>query len=134
MQLDGKWIWAGEEHPNAYCYLRREFGTGDAVVAATLRITADTCYYVYVNGQYVGQGPGPFVKWHRPVDSYAIGHLLRAQGNVICVLAHWWGIISHSRPLGRAGVLAEIAWEDASGNEGRVATDETWKALPSEAW
>ncbi len=134
MQLDGKWIWAGDEHSNAYCYLRRKFDTGDAVVAATLRITADTCYYVYVNGQYVGQGPGPFVKWHRPVDSYDIGHLLRAEGNVICVLAHWWGAISHSRPLGRAGVLAEVAWEDASGNEGRVATDETWRALPDEAW
>ena len=57
MKLDGKWIWAGEEHPNAYCYLRREFDTGDAVVAATLRITADTSYYVYVNGQDMSGTP-----------------------------------------------------------------------------
>ncbi|MCD6359690.1 MAG: hypothetical protein J7M38_02425, partial [Armatimonadetes bacterium] len=83
MELDGKWIWAGEARTNDYCYLRRNFDVGDAVVRAVLRITADTCYYVYVNGHYVGQGPGPYVKWHRPVDRYDITHLLHAEGNVI---------------------------------------------------
>ncbi len=134
MQLEGQWIWAGEEHPNAYCYLRREFDADDAVVAATLRITADTSYSVWVNGKYIGQGPGPFVRWHRPVDEHDLSDVLRATGNVICILAHWWGVISHSRPKGRAGVLAEVSWETASGQTGHIATDETWRALPAEAW
>ncbi|MBD3293008.1 MAG: Bacterial alpha-L-rhamnosidase, partial [Armatimonadia bacterium] len=134
MRLAGTWIWADEEYPNAYCHLRRTFEVADAATRATLRISADTSYIVWVNGRYVGRGPGPYVRETRPVDEYDVTHLLQPGANVICVLGHWWGKTSHSRPLGKPGVLAEVAWEDPDGESHTVGTDEKWRVRLSSAW
>ena len=134
MKLDARWIWIDEEYANSYCYLRRTFEVGEVAMKATLRISADTSYAVWVNGRYVGRGPGPYVYETRPVDAYDVTDLLQPGANVICVIGHWWGVKSHSRPLGSPGVIAELSWEDADGAAHSVGTDETWRALPATAW
>lgn len=134
MQLDAEWIWAEEEYLNAYCYLRRSFEVAEVAMKATLRISADTSYALWVNGRFVGRGPGPYVRETRPVDAYGVTDLLRPGRNVICVLGHWWGVTSHSRPKGSPGVLAELTWEDADGAAHSLGTDESWRAALSRAW
>lgn len=134
MQMSARWIWAADEYPNAYCYLRRSFEATGPALKAVLRISADTNYAAWVNGRYVGQGPGPYVRETRPVDSYDVTELLRDGSNVVAVLGNWWGVTSHSRPKGRAGVIAELSREDADGATQIVGTDEQWRALLSEAW
>lgn len=134
MRLNARWIWGDEAEPNTYCHLRGRFELDDVALRARLRISADTNYFVWLNGHYVGQGPGPYVRDTRPVDEYDVTHLLRAGENVICVLGSWWGVTSHSRPRGEAGVIAEVGWEDADGAEHRFGTGEHWRALISEAW
>jgi alpha-L-rhamnosidase len=129
-----RWIWAEEHYANAYCYLRRSFEVADAAMQATLRISADTSYVAWINGRFVGRGPGPYVRETRPVDSYDVTDLLQPGTNVICVLGHWWGVTSHSRPKGSPGVLAELAWEDAGGDAHSLGTDESWRARLSTAW
>jgi len=134
MDLDAGWIWGPERYPNAYCYLRRRFEVSDVAMRALLRISADTNYMVWLNGRYVGQGPGPYVREVRPVDEHDVTGLIREGENVICVLGSWWGMTSHSRPRGDAGVIAELSWEDAAGATHRVGSDESWRALMSRAW
>jgi len=134
MELEASWIWGDEAEANTYCYLRGRFSADDACMRARLRISADTNYMVWVNGRYVGQGPGPYVRDVRPVDEYDVTHLLREGDNVIAVLGNWWGVTSHSRPRGEAGVICELRWEDADGDSHRFATDTNWRALLSEAW
>lgn len=134
MQLNARWIWADEEYANAYCHLRRVFEVGEVAMKATLQISADTGYAVWVNGRYVGRGPGPYVREVRPVDAYDVTDLLQPGRNVICALGHWWGVTSHSRPKGCPGVLAELAWEDADGERRALGTDGRWRAKLSEAW
>jgi len=134
MQVGARWIWADEEHQNTYCYLRRTFEVADVAMKAALQISADTSYVLWVNGRYVGRGPGPYVRETRPVDTYEVTDLLQPGANVICVLGHWWGVTSHSRPKGSPGVLAELSWEDADGEAHSVGTDEQWRARLSKAW
>ncbi|MFW6438269.1 MAG: alpha-L-rhamnosidase N-terminal domain-containing protein, partial [Armatimonadota bacterium] len=134
MELSARWIWADEEYPNAYCYLRGSVEVAEVAMKATLRISADTSYAVWVNGRYLGRGPGPYVRETRPVDAYDVTDLLQPGANVICVLGHWWGKKSHSRPLGVPGVLAELAWEDADGAAHAFGTDERWRVKLSSAW
>lgn len=134
MKLDARWIWGDEAEANTYCYLRGRFEVADVALRARLRISGDTNYFVWLNGQYVGQGPGPYVRETRPVDEYDLTDLLRMGENVVCVLGSWWGVASHSRPKGAAGVLAEVTWEDAEGAQHSFSTDESWRALISEAW
>ncbi len=134
MQLDAKWIWGDEARPNTWCYLRGRFAAEDVVMRARLRISADTNYMLWLNGRYVGQGPGPYVREVRPVDEYDVTGLVREGDNVICVTANWWGMTSHSRPKGAAGVIAELSWEDAGGATHHVGTGEGWRALIAQAW
>ena len=109
MQLDAKWIWGDEAEVNTWCCLRGRFRADDVVMRARLRISADTNYQLWLNGRYVGQGPGPYVREVRPVDEHDVTHLIREGANVICVLANWWGMTSHSRPKGAAGMIAELS-------------------------
>ena len=134
MQLDAKWIWGDEAEVNTWCCLRGRFRADDVVMRARLRISADTNYQLWLNGRYVAQGPGPYVREVRPVDEYDVTHLIREGDNVICVLANWWGMTSHSRPRGAAGVIAELSWDDAAGATHTVGTGEGWRALVSHAW
>ncbi len=134
MELQARWIRCAEKHPNMYWYARRRFEVTDPPLEARLRITADTSYRVWVNGVEVGRGPGPYVRSVRSVDEYDVTTLLRDRENVICVLGHWWGVTSHSRPKGDAGILAELSWEDASGAQHVTGTDERWVAVHSQAW
>jgi len=134
MDLNARWIWADEDYPNAYCYLRGNVEVAGVAMTATLRITADTSYALWINGRYVGRGPGPYVRETRPVDAYDVTDLLQPGANVICILGHWWGKKSHSRPLGAPGVLAELTWEDADGAAHSFGTGEGWRATLSRAW
>lgn len=134
MKMNARWIWGDEAAANTYCYLRGRFDVAEVALHARLRISADTSYFVWLNGRYVGQGPGPYVRETRPVDEYDATDLLRMGENVVCVLGSWWGVASHSRPRGEAGVIAEVAWEDADGAQHSVGTDEGWRALISAAW
>lgn len=134
MKLEASWIWGDEADVNTYCYLRGRFRADDVCVRGQLRISADTNYMVWLNGRYVGQGPGPYVKDVRPVDEYDVTNLLREGDNIIAILGNWWGVTSHSRPRGEAGVICELRWEDADGGSHRFATDTGWRALMSAAW
>ncbi len=134
MQLDAKWIWGDEAEVNTWCSLRGRFRADDVAMRARLRISADTTYRLWLNGRYVGQGPGPYVREVRPVDEYDVTDLLHEGENVICVLANWWGVTSHSRPKGAAGVIAELSWEDAGGATHTVGTGEDWRARITDAW
>src|SRR5690349_9725356 len=53
------WIWDdGEPSPrNAWRWFRRTFDLANAAPDATIRITADTRYRLWVNGTLVGHGP-----------------------------------------------------------------------------
>ena len=53
----GAWIWSSDRLPqrNAFVRFRRCFPYDGG--AATLNLTADSRYVLYVNGEYLGQGP-----------------------------------------------------------------------------
>ncbi len=134
MRLSAQWIWGSEQYPNAYCCFRRAFEAPEPALRAVLRITADTSYMAWLNGRYIGQGPGPFVRNTRPVDEYDLTDIMRGGTNLLAVLGNWWGVRSHSRPEGNAGLLAELLWEGADGVSRTLGTDDGWLALLSDAW
>jgi hypothetical protein len=77
--------------------------------SATLRITADARYVLFVNGQRIGNGPirGWQHSWF--YDTYDLTpHLRPGERNAIGVLVIQPGETNFQYPLGRGGLLAQL--------------------------
>jgi len=74
MPLAANWIWgAGEPAPrNTHMQFRREFELSQLPAAASLHISADSRYILYLNGVRLGFGPARNYHYHYEYDSYDI--------------------------------------------------------------
>ena len=127
---EAQWIWSPEhprnQAPEGDCYFRRVLQL-DTVEEATITITADDKYDLFVNGKLIGNG-----KSIRQMEQYDIARLLRKGTNVI-------GIRVTNVAAGPAAVAARVLvkpkgknWLSYSTNEGwRTQLDkvENWAAL-----
>ncbi|OUS72187.1 alpha-L-rhamnosidase [Paenibacillus sp. MY03] len=92
---------------------------------AYLDISGDDYYKVYINGQFVGQGPAQSPHFHYYYNRFPVSNFLQEGLNVIAVHVYYHGLISHSFNSGdyRQGLIAEIVL----GDKVAVQTDESWK-------
>ncbi|MGN6483526.1 MAG: hypothetical protein ACTHMX_03910, partial [Thermomicrobiales bacterium] len=120
-----RWIWdGGDPSPrNAWRWFRRTFDLTEPAPGATIAITADTRYRLWVNGTPVGHGPVRGYTAHWFVDNWEIGHLLRTdRPNTIAVHVLHFGVATFTTFRQRGGLLAEIALGNAA-----IGTDSAWK-------
>ncbi|WP_029192708.1 family 78 glycoside hydrolase catalytic domain [Paenibacillus harenae] len=128
----GKWIWtSGEESPrNEWHCFRKSFAVPqEGWSEASLRITADSRYVLYVNGTRLGRGPVRSWPAEQSYDTYEVGHLLQpGEQNTIAVVVMHFGISTFYYLRGRGGLLAQL---DISADNGKLlqttATDTSWK-------
>ncbi|BBI31579.1 family 78 glycoside hydrolase catalytic domain [Cohnella abietis] len=124
-----KWIWGeGEESPrNEWRCFRKTFdvpAATDSRPGASLRITADSRYVLYINGTRLGRGPVRSWPFEQSYDTYEVSHLIKyGEENTIAVLVLHFGLSTFYYLRGRGGLLAEL--NDSDGNV-IVATDDTW--------
>ncbi len=121
---EARWIWDGgpDKPMDSYRLFRRSFDLNAKPGKATLRITADAEYRLFVNGKYVARGPAPNPPSRISVDEIDIAPQLRRSKNVIGVIVYHLGVTSFPRVLGRAGLLAQL---DLPGSP--IVTDGAWK-------
>ena len=139
-----KWIWApgpGKES-NVYYYFRKELDLERVPDSAALRITAETRYRLYVNGQFVAYGPVLSQPYFQYYDTHEVAHLLRPGRNCVAVVVYQIGHFVDTR----GGLLVELDANDES--EGTVLhglsphppaqplaqTDASWSISRSPAW
>lgn len=133
-----QWIWdraASASEKNVYSYFRKSFPLTGLPLSATLVMTADSRYQVFVNGAYVGRGPvrAPAGRLH--YDTYDVKAHLRAGDNVVAVVVHYFGEGNESYFPGRGGLLLEADIIPAAGQAAvRLRTDASWRALRSAVW
>ncbi|MCK9222282.1 MAG: glycoside hydrolase family 78 protein [Limnochordia bacterium] len=121
MNWVGHWIWTKEalSSRNNYLRFRRKFQAGKK---ALLHITAQSRYALYVNGEYVGQGPVRAWPNYLRYDTYDLSPYLCPGENCIAVLVHdpIYGNFQHIHQ--EPGLLAQLETD-----QGTIATDRTWK-------
>ncbi len=131
------WIWAAREKYDGYNDTVEARKTFDlpAPGTATLRITADTFYRVYVNGEWVNDGPGRAWPEHFQYDIIDVTPQLKEGANEIRVVAKFFGIGTfHQIPL-EAGLLAQVdVTPKAGGTPVRVVSDGTWEVRDALGW
>ena len=121
----------GQSH---WTILRKRFDVSAVPGTLPARVTCDSRYALYLNGVLVGRGPSREEPEHLSWDEYDLAPLVRAGLNVLVAEAHyygdagpWWYPAAPAGTLGRGS----FAFETAPGAAFELATDATWRAVPS---
>ena len=118
------WIWSPGADNDLTRVLRKSFEAQEAVQEATVAVTCDNGYELYLNGKLVGQDH----EWES-VETYDVKGLLRQGKNEFAAYC------INDAP-GAAGLLLEFGATTVSGKFVHVVSDETWKASKTkpEGW
>lgn len=107
-----RWIWNdGPPSPrNLYLCARRDFDLpAEDRTEYRLHISADSRYRLYINGEWVGDGPARSFYWAQQFDTYNAAGLLREGRNTIAVLVSHYGEGTFQyNPSGQAGLLVQL--------------------------
>lgn len=113
-----------KEFQNYRILVKRTF---DAPVfkKATIKITADDYYKLYINGRFVGQGPAQGYHFNYYWNEYDISDFLLQGENTVEVCLLYSGLLNraYNSADNRMGMIAELY---VDGNI-VLSTDETWK-------
>ena len=135
MTLDPGTQWIGAEHAfelrESYLRFRKGFQLEGACAHATLFISGDSRYRLYVNGHFIAFGPARSYPWQQCVEGHEISSHLIAGDNIIAVWIYQPGY-SHFSYVHReqTGLLAELNIEGHK----IVSTDTTWKVSPDSSF
>ena len=124
-----KFISTGKEDINAFSGFLREFQLQAVPQEASLAITADTHYKLYVNGRFVNAGPAPFRRPAMRVDEYDISGFLAPGLNRVFVITRFIGTDVKYNCKGTPGLVAVIVIDGDI-----IPTDERWSAYKLDAW
>ncbi len=121
-----------EDLKNIHMFVRKKFAISYVSHSAYIDITADDYYKLYINGEFVGQGPAPAYHFRYFYNRYDISRYLKPGDNVIAVHVYYQGLVNRVWNSGdyRQGMIAEVYVDD----ELIVATDSTWRHSLSKAW
>jgi len=112
----GKWIWNpdGKELKHS-CWFRYTFEIpeGKTISQASIRLTADNAFVLYINGQRIGEGSD----WEKPV-SYDLTKVLAGGKNLLA--------IESSNMDGPFGLIGGMLATLDDGKTIEVHTDQTW--------
>ena len=149
----GHWIWVPEEPitpsgflsaginphaPEAHGLFRKTIRIDQVPQRAPARITADSRYALFVNGQDVFRGPIRSQPRRLHYDLFDLAPFLQTGENVLAVYVKYYGTPkSYWMPavpnltLGKTGILV---FEADLGAAGWLVSDATWKARKADAW
>lgn len=136
MKINAKWIWLGqrEKYPyNQTIIAVKNFKLGK-FKSAKIKITADSFYRLFINGQWVNDGPARSWPNHYQVDVIDISSYLETGDNEIKVIAKFDGIGTFKNVALQAGLLAEIEVVLSTGKKFSIGTDKTWKVALAKNW
>ncbi len=122
------WIWDSRSISDSYVAFRKTFELDNVPEAATTYLSADSKYYLWVNGElaiYDGsskRGPTPYDSYYDEID---LSTYLKSGKNVLAILAVYNGRSGNSSiDSGQAGLLFEMH----VGNE-VIVSDSSFKVM-----
>lgn len=131
MFSNAKWIWLPQEEPvvNQYVNFRRVFRLDAQPATATLHLSVDTDFVLFVNGEEAARGQFSDYPERKTYSSVDVAGKLRAGENIIAVLAYYKGRNFSNYRAGKAGLIVAL-----EAGETRVVSDSSWRARQSPAF
>ena len=152
----GHWIWAepppagrspfgsgtdAGPRPEARAFFRKTFALAQVPARVPARITADSRYLLFVNGQEAYRGPIRGQPRRLTYDMLDLAPYLKPGENTVAILVvyygkprSFWMPAAANASLGRNGVVVFEANTFEVSDDGWLVSDASWKALKSDAW
>jgi|LSQX01.2.fsa_nt_gb hypothetical protein len=125
-----RWIWVdAASDTDAWWMFRKALALPSDCREARIRITAGFHYLLYVNGKLVTRGPARSYNFRKAYDTIDLNSYLRPGAeNVLAMLAPAQANLG-TGPHGYdpRGILAELTWRNARGEQSGLATNRDWK-------
>jgi alpha-L-rhamnosidase len=108
MKLKAKWIWKKQSNYKLYnrTIIARKYFQLGKIRYGKIRITADSYYRLFINGQWVNDGPCRSWPEHFQYDEIDVTPQLRQGTNEIRVIARYFGCGTFHQVPQQAGLLA----------------------------
>ncbi|MBQ4560640.1 MAG: family 78 glycoside hydrolase catalytic domain [Tyzzerella sp.] len=117
-----------DEHRNRHILFRKKFYVSKPIQKATIYITADDYYKLYINGTFVTQGPAPAYPFSYGYNVVDITDYLLCGENTIAVHTLYQGLINRVwvSADNRHGLLMDLVADD----EMLICSDDTFLTQP----
>ena len=136
------WIWSSSRRPGAIHHsiagpnvstdnynrsilARKRFSIADHA-SASIAVTADSAYRLFVNGVRVTDGPARGWPEHYQFDDIDITGLLKIGENEVSIVARYFGIGTFHQVPQQPGLLASIELHTSEGTK-TIVTDASWE-------
>lgn len=121
-----------KEHRNCHILFRKKFYCNKLSENAKIYISADDYYKLYINGQFVAQGPSPSYHFSYNYNVVDVGQYLQNGENLIAVHTLYQGLINRVWQSGdnRHGLILDLIID----GETVVNSDESFKTSPHTAY
>ncbi len=133
--LTAFWIWRRQDSYTPYHQVilaRKAFrlsAAPGATASGSLKIAMDGAYRLFVNGEWVADGPGRSWPEHFQYDEIDVTPYLAAGRNELVIVARHWQVGDfHNRPQ-QAGLLVQLDI-----GKRRIVSDSTWETAWLKAW
>ena len=117
-----------DEHRNRHILFRKAFELTEAPKTARIFITADDYYKLYINAQFVSQGPAPSYHFQYNYNTIDVTEYLQPGENLIAVHTLYQGLINRVWQSGdnRHGMIFDLVCDGKI----QACSDETVKTKP----
>lgn len=121
-----------DEHRNRHILFRKKFCCDNLCDNALIYISADDYYKLYINGQFVTQGPAPSYHLNYNYNVIDVSKYLQKGENLIAVHTLYQGLINRVWQSGdnRHGLILDLVID----GETVIASDESFKTSPHTAY
>jgi hypothetical protein len=134
--ITAKWIWRAQPDGPVYnqTVIARKSVQFDKPRQGLMRITADSFYRLYVNGQWVADGPARCWPEHFQYDVLDVSNYLRDGMNHLEVVARYYGVGDFHKVPKQPGLLAQLDVAAADGRSTCCTSDDSWMVAEAPAW
>ncbi|OHB55211.1 MAG: hypothetical protein A2Y12_09300 [Planctomycetes bacterium GWF2_42_9] len=107
----GDWIWPAQykDEINYYVEFRHEFDVQDIPGDAQLKISVDSNYVVWLNGNFVNTGQFTDFPENKTFDSLPVSEKLRTGKNILAILVFYCGENHFSYIKGQPGLIYSLS-------------------------
>lgn len=136
MPMDASIPWIGLHDPstlpggNTAFVARRSFPLSEVPQRAPLRIVADTLYRLFINGEWVADGPAREWPGRARHDELEVSHLLRKGRNTVAVVVRFFQDSSFHRIPQHPGLRLSLETVHSDGSTRRLKTGRPWQVRP----
>ena len=130
-----KWIWAhrSNEAYNQTIVAKRSFSLTE-IKQAKISIFADSFYRLFINGQWVCDGPGRCWPNHAQYDKIDISCYLKKGYNEIFCIARHYGIGDFHGVYQRPGLLVQVDVQQSGRTRKTIVSNRRWLTAVADAW